>query len=797
MDCSGFVAMSAVAVFAYCGATAWSDDSSDRTTRVLADDPTGTVVTHGYNPVEAQRGAGVVRSALPSVSVLFVDDSAAPGGDGASWATAYRDLQQALADASADPTVTEIRVAEGLYFPDAGTGDRAAEFLLTGQSDLALLGGFPDGGGPLEERDPVMHLTVLSGDLNQDDVVTFEPFDREANGGQGNFETAGPAFANTGDNSFTVLGASGASETVVLDGVVIEGGNDFERGGGMIAANAALTIRNVTFRKNRAGSQGAGLFIASSTGLIVVEGCRFERNGVVGDGGGMYVQFAELLISDTEFLENFAEDNGEFGLSGGAGLHVGTGDGPVRIESSLFSANTSQKDGGGLFAVRAVDLLDCVFIENTASLGGGARFEDNDPTNQERVRINGSRFESNSSQGPGAGVVFGSRSSPSVSGAEFLNNAVIRLLFADGGGGVAVFGSGAIFTDTVFTGNAAAGQGGGAAAGEFNRFVRCEFRDNESGFGGGGLVVDRFCRIIGCTFDGNSAPSSSGGAILFDGDSNLLANSVVSYNSAGQSGGAVAAFGQGQEITQTVLVGNSANQIGGVNGSSPVTLSNSILWNNTDAASSVERAQLGGAFHDVSNTLIQGLSDYAGGGNVGDDPLVVDLLGPDAVPGTGDEDFRLRGDSPAIDAGDATALPEDREDLDGDGDIVDPLPVDIDGNARVVAFLTVDPRVDLGPYEAVDCNRNTIPDRIDIAQGTSLDTNGDGVPDECGGRCVSDLDDDGDVDLGDFGAFGVAFGSIEGDPTYDPAADFDGDGDVDLGDFGAFGVEFGRSDCSV
>ncbi|GAB4548074.1 MAG: hypothetical protein Tsb0013_08400 [Phycisphaerales bacterium] len=65
--------------------------------------------------------------------------------------------------------------------------------------------------------------------------------------------------------------------------------------------------------------------------------------------------------------------------------------------------------------------------------------------------------------------------------------------------------------------------------------------------------------------------------------------------------------------------------------------------------------------------------------------------------------------------------------------------------------------------------------------------------------CSADFDEDGDVDLGDFGLFGGAFGSELGvdlgNPGFDPIADFDGDDDVDLGDFGAFGEQFGRTDC--
>lgn len=42
--------------------------------------------------------------------VLHVDDDAAPGGDGLSWSSAFRYLQDALA-AAAGGGVTEIRVA--------------------------------------------------------------------------------------------------------------------------------------------------------------------------------------------------------------------------------------------------------------------------------------------------------------------------------------------------------------------------------------------------------------------------------------------------------------------------------------------------------------------------------------------------------------------------------------------------------------------------------------------------------------------------------------------------------------
>ncbi|GAB4553203.1 MAG: hypothetical protein Tsb0013_15650 [Phycisphaerales bacterium] len=68
---------------------------------------------------------------------------------------------------------------------------------------------------------------------------------------------------------------------------------------------------------------------------------------------------------------------------------------------------------------------------------------------------------------------------------------------------------------------------------------------------------------------------------------------------------------------------------------------------------------------------------------------------------------------------------------------------------------------------------------------------------EAGVPCPADIDADGDVDLGDFGIFGAAFGALAGDANYNPAVDFDNDGDVDLGDFGIFGGDFGRTDCPL
>ena len=102
--------------------------------------------------------------------VVYVDVNATgPGQDGATWCTAYRNLQDALAAANPGDA---IRVAEGIYTPDRGTGDRTRNFPLI--DGVALYGGYPGcGAADPDARDVVTFETILSGDLDGDDAAEF------------------------------------------------------------------------------------------------------------------------------------------------------------------------------------------------------------------------------------------------------------------------------------------------------------------------------------------------------------------------------------------------------------------------------------------------------------------------------------------------------------------------------------------------------------------------------------------------------------------------------------------------
>ncbi len=57
--------------------------------------------------------------------------------------------------------------------------------------------------------------------------------------------------------------------------------------------------------------------------------------------------------------------------------------------------------------------------------------------------------------------------------------------------------------------------------------------------------------------------------------------------------------------------------------------------------------------------------------------------------------------------------------------------------------------------------------------------------------CPGDVDGDDDTDLSDLAALLSAYGSVPGDPNWNPACDFDCDGDVDLGDLAFLLADYG------
>ena len=336
-------------------------------------------------------------------------------------------------------------------------------------------------------------------------------------------------------------------------------------------------------------------------------------------------------------------------------------------------------DGGGIFSTAdGLTLINCIFRFNSASEHGGGMCHDS------------------------------GRSNLSLTNCIFGNNRATTQRGHGWGGGVHITGAKGTMNNCTFDGNLA-NDGGGAHLKKTASLVlqNCAFIGNRAAKNrGGGLrsYTGNTYSLFNCRFIGNSARNQGGGVFNGDESNVTLANCIFVGNSAGEGGGGMSNTpgryrASHARLTNCTFIANSARtKIGGFfsRGENSSTLSNCILWSNTDRDSSLESAQVYCEGAVINNCCVQGWTGKLGGtGNFGDAPLFIDFDGLDNVIGTEDDNLRLKPGSPCINAGDNAALPTDKLDLDSDVDPNEPIPFDIEGKPRILNGI-----VDIGAYES-------------------------------------------------------------------------------------------------
>jgi len=547
-------------------------------------------------------------SASYSQTIFYVDDDATGANNGTSWADAFTNLQNALAAADGG---AEIWVAEGVYYPDEGgtmvNGDRSSTFYL--KNGVRIYGGFPNGGASFDERNWTTYLTILSGDIDHNDLNT-----------DGNHiaETSTDIF---GDNAFHVVTSSGTDNTALLDGFIITAGKALSNvsidnlGGGMYNLGGSPSLKNIIFMGNLANGEGGGMYNKQSSPILI--NVSFNNNSAE-NGGGMYNEFNSApTLSNVNFSGNYANRNG-------GGL-CNEGDGNLNLITVTFSDNSAISGGGMYNSLCKVNLTDCNFANNSAIYGGGMYNYGSD------VILNKVTFSNNTAEAFGGGLD-NNHSSPMLSEIIFSNNS------ASMGGGLSNFQSSPTLLNILFTENSA--DVGGAM---------CDFKSNS--------------KLTNVVFSNNSAISNGAGMDNFV--SNPILTNVVFFNNSAESGGAISNSDSSPNLINVTISHNHANDFGGgivnSNNSNPV-LTNVIIWGNTAPTG----PNLINFFSTptITYSIVEGCGsnthnwDHScgtnGGGNLDLDPLFVD---------TAQGDLHLNINSPAIDAGINTECPA--IDLDG------------------------------------------------------------------------------------------------------------------------------------
>ncbi len=289
-----------------------------------------------------------------SAAVLcYVKWNAAGLNNGGSWTNAFTNLQSALGSLCSD-----VWVAAGVYKPDgASPGDQTLSFTIMAiGGGKRVYGGFAGAETLLSQRDPAANLTILSGDIDNNDTnVDGNHIDESHT-------------QIVGNNSYHVVTFDSATgnvlSTTTLDGFIITGGAA-DGVGGYNGAGGGI----ICYAFNPGNICSPSLYSLTISGNYALNG------GGIYDLGYLSGTSSPTLIGVT-FQGNRARDNG--------GAMLNSGLSSPHLTGVTFDTNTAQSggavfnQGNGTGQDASPVFVDAYFTNNTAtdptaSWGSGAR----------------------------------------------------------------------------------------------------------------------------------------------------------------------------------------------------------------------------------------------------------------------------------------------------------------------------------------------------------------------------------------------------------------------------------------
>ncbi len=599
---------------------------------------------------------------IPGQRIFFVDcenGSDATDIHCTSWSSACRDPQYAL-DLAANQAANLGQPTQ--VWMKAGVCPRFGKGPLELRSHVEVYGGFQGTENSPDDR-PVAGATAW--DLDPQNAASLLTVLE----GQDATHLGEPCTASTCEPQ---LVHAQSIEGAVLDGVAIQHGYAETVPGPFHVERSEVQFRHVLLSKNTVtGRIGSSLSVAYvERGFQAIGApdeyrfpsfvdCRFEGNvaEIWSDNPGTVYVFNSFVV----FRGCLFRDNLLTGSGSGAGLSIvlsryaarDATDQALILDTSFESNDASGTRVGGLYAGltgQTLRVQGCVFRDNTATSGGGARLN---LSSGAEVHVLDTQFVSNVARSGG---------------------------WSENGGGALVYFNSAdataVFHRVVFSENEADPMGGAI-------FVQ----DGNEGLGTVVVRDSLFSRNRAST----SRSNTTGGAIAISTSHArggvLLVNNTFTQNT-------VSCQGTGCNL------GAGGIHVYGENTGDLVRIWNAILWGNeTGGVSNSVRAQLGcgreasmttctlGDYFSVSWSDVEGGDATSlGTGNIALDPLFAD-------PASGN--YRLRRDSPCVDSGwtgtvDGTHTPT--VDLDGYSRPVDVPSVADSGSGDV-------PYMDMGAYE--------------------------------------------------------------------------------------------------
>ena len=459
-------------------------------------------------------------------------------------------------------------------------------------------------------------------------------------------------------------------------------------------------------------NKGVNFFVDSNAikDRVIIDGCGM---------GSVLLASNDGMARSVMFSERFEFCNGSFGA-----IEIFNVD--LTLEQVIISLNFSPFEGGGVFQIGgSLNCDGCTFKDNLAVGPGGNTFVlDGQQTFTNTIFSN-----STSGDSGGSTAAVSSGSPGTQKSLVVIKDSSIASSIAMGNGGGASALDAELSFENVRISQSSAGNSGGAISisgpCELKSVNTRLFSNQTFNLRGGAISAqDAIIILIGNAIGGNVANDTGGGLLLEDSVATIV-NSILSGNSSGGGGSAVESQNSTVDIINSnILKNGSAGGDSAVSAiaSSNLHISNSIVFENEVAAILGEA----GSHIQVDSSIVEG--GYPGTNVLDVDPGFVDPIGDDNVPCSGDEDFGLSQNSPAIDSGNNGLFFRDICDIDNDGDTDEFFPVDLNGNDRFVAGtdnFNLTATIDIGAIEFQgsvpsvllgDVNLDGVVDLLDVSQ---------------------------------------------------------------------------------
>jgi hypothetical protein len=293
-------------------------------------------------------------AALNAQTIRYVKPTATGTGDGTSWANASSDLQAML------NTDYEVWVAAGTYKPtrdflnNSNPSDVRTKTFRLYQGKI--YGGFVGSETSLYQRNAPLNTTILTGDFNNNDIVS----------GEG----ASLSMINNDENAYNVVSCVEYAFNGTLDGFTILGGNENETlttlgGGGLVCFSGGyVLLKNIVFKYNNAINKNGGAVFVNIGSSLRIENTVFYSNKTSSNGGAIYLT-DNATLNNCIFLGNYAT------IKGGAIFLNASGTGIysfVNNSTILQNACGSLSGGGGIslpmLLQGSVSASNCIIRDN-------------------------------------------------------------------------------------------------------------------------------------------------------------------------------------------------------------------------------------------------------------------------------------------------------------------------------------------------------------------------------------------------------------------------------------------------